>query len=233
MIRQATQDFDERLREIERFFKLLAQLAKPNARFAFEGGRARLERDVDPEWLKMLKATSFLMLYNLVEASVRRGVAALYEVMQRENRTCEELREEVRRIWVDQRYRRIDRHSASLRTYQDAAGELVTHVISQLVIKLDGQVLPTSGNLNADNIRKICQLHGISVRTHPRAKGGEQLTTVVEQRNSLAHGVLSFRECGRQYTISELQSIKRQVVVFTRSILRNIERYIRNRAYLA
>jgi hypothetical protein len=56
---------------------------------------------------------------------------------------------------------------------------------------------------------------------------------VKTQRNDLAHGSISFSECGRQYTVDELERIKRQVVVFMRSILRSIGAYIRKQSYAA
>ena len=68
---------------------------------------------------------------------------------------------------------------------------------------------------------------------HHRAKGGVELGTVKEQRNALGHGNVTFTECGRQYAVSDLERIKRQTVVFVRSILKNVKRYLEEDAYVA
>jgi hypothetical protein len=48
----------------------------------------------------------------------------------------------------------------------------------------------------------------------------------------LAHGVVSFSECGKDYTIAELQQIKKEVVGYLRGILKNVDSYIVNKEYL-
>lgn len=231
MIGLVMQDFMDRVEEVERFFRLLRDLERPQAQLTFAGAGRSRNKDVDGEWIKTLKAAAFLILYNLVEASMRRGIGAVYETIEQEGQKYTTLRQELQDVWVEQQYRRIEARSASLRSYEDKAKALISHVVDQLVLELDHQKLPGAGGLDADRVRGICRSHGIPVRTHPRALGGGELLTVMRQRNYLAHGDLSFRECGRQFTIQQLEAIKKQVVVFMRSILQNIDRYISQRAY--
>jgi hypothetical protein len=72
---------------------------------------------------------------------------------------------------------------------------------------------------------EICEAHGISYKTHPDAKGGVELQKVKKQRNSLAHGNISFSECGHETTLEELEKIKCEVVRFVKDILGNIMDY--------
>ena len=232
-MKEVLADFDERVGEIDTYLQSLADLERPNARLVFERDSRDLEKEIDIEWLKTLKATSFLLFYNLVEAAIRRALEALYETMKREGRTCGDLRREIRSVWIDQRFRGIDRHSASLKTYQDTAKELVSHVVNHVVVEMDSEFLPTTGNLNAEKVRKICHRCGIPVDTPPAGRGGADLATVVTQRNYLAHGNLSFRECGRNYTVDQLLATKEEAVVFVRGILENIQKYITEKAYVA
>jgi hypothetical protein len=231
MIAQVFQDFDERVREIDTFLSHLRTLERPAVAIEYATHRGVKKRNINPDWMKTLKAASFLLLYNLVESALRRGLGTVYESMRIDARTYEHLRDEIRNLWIDQRYHRVDRHSASLRKYQEVAAKLVADVANDLVVDLADDVLPVSGNLDADRVRKVCHLHGIPVSTHWRALGGSELVTVMKHRNSLAHGNISFRECGRQYTTQELEGIKKQVVIFMRSILRNIGRYVDTRQY--
>lgn len=232
-MKQVLEDFDERVGEIDAYFAFLADLEQPNARLVFEVDSHDFEKGIDSEWLKTLKATSFLLIYNLVEAAIRSALGSLYETMKREGRSYEDLREEIRSVWIDQRFRRVDRHSASLRDYQDVARVLVSHAVDRLTVEIDSHILPKSGNLDAEKVREICHLHGIPVDTPASGRGGADLAMVVKQRNDLAHGNVSFRECGRNFTVSQLCATKEQAVVFVKGILLNIQKYITEKAYVA
>ena len=88
------------------------------------------------------------------------------------------------------------------------AAQLIDHVMNKLVIELDEEALPISGNLDARQIRDLCSSHGIAHTTPQNAKGGRALLTVKDQRNALSHGDLSFSECGRQFELVDLRRIK-------------------------
>lgn len=227
------QDFEERVKEIEQFLDLLRLLERPGASLGYQTRRGERTRPIEAAWLKTLKASTFLLLYNLVESATRRGIGAIYERLGSDHRRYDQLVDKIRRVWVNQQFRRMDRWSASPKNYRDTAHDILERVAGRVFLELDDDFLPLSGTLDADKVRKVCQLHDIPVRAHYRASGGTDLHTVMEQRNHLAHGNISFAECGRQYTVDELQQIKQQVVVFMRSILRNIAQYIKKQSYAA
>ena len=83
-----------------------------------------------------------------------------------------------------------------------------------------------SGNIDGRKISEFSNIYGFSKKTHHLAQNGVKLHEVKIQRNNLAHGSLSFSECGRQYTYEDLTKIKRQVVIYLRGILNNIQKYI-------
>lgn len=227
------EDFEERVNEVEKFLQWLRLLEQPEASLGYQTMRGRRTRSIEAAWLKTLKASTFLLLYNLVESATRRGIGAIYERLRSDQRRYDQVVDKIRRVWVDQQFRRMDRWSASAKNYQDVANDILEEVAKGVFLELDGSVLPLSGTLDADKVRKVCHLHDIPVRAHYRARGGTDLHTVMEQRNHLAHGNISFAECGRQYTVDELQQIKQQVVVFMRSILRSIAQYIKKQSYAA
>ncbi len=227
------QDFEERVKEIEQFLDLLRLLERPGASLGYQTKRGERTRPIEAAWLKTLKASTFLLLYNIVESATRRGIGAIYERLGSDRRRYDQVVDKIRRVWVDQKFRRMDLRSASPKNYQDTANDILERVADRVFLELDDGLLPLSGTLDADQVRKVCHLHDIPVRAHYRASGGTDLQTVMEQRNHLAHGDISFAECGRQYTVDELQQIKQRVVVFMRSILRNIAQYIKKQSYAA
>jgi hypothetical protein len=81
--------------------------------------------------------------------------------------------------------------------------EIVHAIIKGEVIELDRRATDISGNLDADQIRRLCKDHGITFTVAKEGRGGIVLETVKEKRNSLAHGTLSFAECGRDYSVQD------------------------------
>ena len=55
---------------------------------------------------------------------------------------------------------------------------------------------------------------------------------IKRKRNELAHGKISFEECGQDCSIDELYNMYEQAIVFVGGILDAIEHYLRERLYL-
>lgn len=225
-------EFEQRVGEVDSYLKLLDRMEQPGVILYNRAKRRRL-RVFGEDSFKVMKATVFLLIYNLVESSIRSAFRRVYEKIEDEGKALGDVREELRRVWIGQQFRTFDSDSASARNYRELVGRMAEEVLQRSVLKLSAKRLPISGNLDADRIRSACKRHGVGVNVHHRAKGGIELGTVKEQRNALGHGSVTFTECGRQYAVSDLDRIKRQTVVFVRSILRNIKRYLEEGAYVA
>jgi hypothetical protein len=225
--------FNERVKEIELYFRFLEQLEKPEVSLYFPRQKTHKYKDVEPDVFKMLKASVFLVIYNLVESSIRDGILELYRQIETSRCTYESVRKEIRDIWIDHNYKHISKDTANWKSAKDTAARLVEEAINHAILQLDSEAIPISGNLDARQIRRVCDSHGISHHSHPSAKGGEKLLEVKDQRNKLAHGHLSFSECGREFTINALKEIKHQTVIFVRSILRNMQTYVNRKQYVA
>lgn len=232
-MKRVLNDFDERVKEVDRYLRLLRLMDKPNTRFAYLGTNGRRHRAIDGECYKILKATTFLLIYNLIESSVRNALRTVYEQMRNDRCTCEDLTDTLRSLWIEQQYRAIDPKAASPLKYQSTAQELIKHAVNKLAIDMQEAKLPISGNLDAEQVRQLCYKHGVSAKTHRAAQGGYHLDAVRKQRNALAHGDISFSECGRQYTVDDLNQIKIQAVIFLRGILNNIRRFAEGAKYRA
>ena len=60
---------------------------------------------------------------------------------------------------------------------------------------------------NREKITEFATKIGFSMRVHYSAGNGEKLHQVKTRRNNLAHGNISFSECGRDFTLEELVNI--------------------------
>jgi hypothetical protein len=64
-------------------------------------------------------------------------------------------------------------------------------------------------------------------------KKTEKLQIVKQRRNDLAHGLISFAECGRYFSIEDLNDIKKQTISFMRFILKYVNKQLNNSYYIA
>jgi len=216
----------ERDREMEVYLRFLALLDEnPTLKVS------RRRRSVDERVIKILKANTFLLIYNFVEASIRDAFRVLYSAMSTDGCRVRSVSERLRHLWVDAAVHRVMPQSANQDTYRAVTRQLVADAVRNVSTAFNVEQLRFGGNLDAAQIRKTCCDHGVSVRTHRNARGGEKLVLVKSRRNDLAHGNLSFSECGRDYTVAQLVEIRRETVLFVRGVLQSVERYVSRRGF--
>ena len=231
MINTVISNFETRVKEIDGYFQLLKTIESPDVEFYFANKKTHKSKRVNQDWPKMLKATAFLVIYNLVESAIREGLGAIYEQVKSDGLACEALNEKLQRVWIDQQYFDIDYFSASPKTFQEKAHAIVESVLSKTTAEMTKSKMAISGNIDAKQVFRVCKDHGIPSKSHRAAKGAQDLEVVKTQRNALAHGDVSFSDCGRQYAVADLERIKNEAVIFLRSILRNIRTYSRRKRY--
>lgn len=184
------------------------------------------------DFLKILKSNLLLMIYNLVESTVMGGILEIYDQLKSNGYTYNDVREEIKKIWFEFKFSEVYDKNAHFNSYRDKAADIISSIINGDVLELNRKATDISGNLDADKIRIICQNHGIHYTLESECKGGHVLKDVKDKRNDLAHGTLSFEECGRNYSLTDLEEIKNQTLVFLRDILDGMNEYYISKSYL-
>jgi hypothetical protein len=229
---KATRDtYDERVAEIDFYFDALNQLDK-ELNESFSRTAEPIEKYKQDDFLKILKANALLMIYNLVESTVVNGIEEIYDKLKSIGATYATVRKEIQDIWFSYKFRQVYDQKAHYVSYKDKALEIVNSILTGEVIELNRKSLSVSGNFNADNIRDVCTDLGIGFKPDEACKGGVRLNDVTTKRNLLAHGTLSFSECGREYTLSDLKEIKKQTYVFLYGLLDGMTKYYDSEGYL-
>ena len=224
---QATMDvFNERLEEISLYYEALEELysSKPEDEHS--------QKYYEEDFLKVLKSNALLMIYNLVESTIIGGMVEIYESLQQNGATYRQVRREIQDIWFGFKFSQVYDKKAHYHAYREKAMEIINAILSDEILSLDRKAANISGNLDADAIRQVCHDHGIAYHMTSDCRGGIVLTDVREKRNNLAHGTLSFVECGRDYTIEDLKKIKREVTIFLSDILNGMKDYYDRELYL-
>lgn len=203
--------------EVTRYFAFLKEFGEKRVNFATQGALSTpSERD---ELFKTLKANGFLLLYNLVESTLKNAIEAIFEEFKRRNVSYDHCSVEVRRLVL----KNLKRHDVN--KIVESLAAISTDVLVATFRKEES----FGGNVDGRFIRQLAKAYGF---TSPKAKSDE-LLTVKTHRNDLAHGAKSFAEVGRDFDVERLEQIRQEVVDFLEAVLRSIAEYLTNRGYLA
>jgi hypothetical protein len=222
--------YETRVEEINIYFEFLFSVIDSRAQLSCElsyspGEEPQRElRRIQSSVIDTLKANGFLLLYNLVEATVRKALHGIRADIERQGHHYDDLHSKLRK------------HVADLLKDQMVRTTLCqsTHPVSKAILDAGfdaGRLF--GGNIHHETLKSLAKKFGFSVDTDiSLTNGGKRLTDVKDRRNQLAHGELSFLECGRDTAIDEILEIKEEVISYLAQILDNIDIYLKSKGYL-
>jgi len=235
---ELTQAFEERLDEIMAYLEFLdaievaAQSGPP--RLGTTGGVITVQQQ------KILYSSIFLQLYNLVEATVVRCLDAVSDAaLEAGNWNPGDLTQSLRREWV----RVMARTHVDL-NYENrlnTALEFCDHLVSALPVAGFKVEKGGGGNWDDQAIETMATRLGfrliVSQETYRAVKRPVKddmgpLSLVVKLRNSLAHGSISFAECGENLTAGELRDWTDRTASYMREVVAAFVAYIDAHEYL-
>ncbi|MCI5130582.1 MAG: hypothetical protein D3904_03455 [Candidatus Electrothrix sp. EH2] len=221
-------DFEQRKQEVETYFSFLVILEDDeNTRLKYKKGETIVKERVSGLLQKILIANGFLLLYNLIEATVRNSILEIYYEIQDSNINFEMLSDRLKKIWIKQETDKLKEGTFKQDTLRNQVLDIAESVLKKESIALSRENLDFSGNLDAQKIRELSRKFGFS-----RPQDGRNLVTIKNKRNRLAHGEATFSEIGRDYTVGELTSFKDETLIFLDEVISKIEHFISHKKYI-
>ena len=232
-------DFYKKVREINRYFKLVKFL---------DDKRHIADFRITGELQAILKANCYLLLYNLVEGSIFEGINAIFIDINNRNISFDQLEDNYKRIWLEYKYQLVtksrnqgdkksekvfgkklqdilcDLGEFSILPYTNKEGEKFENYGSYVQLLGSSEF---SGNLDARKIRELAEKYKFSVPYEC-----DELLVVKNSRNKLAHGEKTFVEVGQEKPMLELIRINLCIIRYLRVTLRSVEQLIRDKNYL-
>lgn len=174
-----------------------------------------------------------LLLYNLVESSIRNGITAIHDIILIEQLTYKDLSHKIKKLWL------LNDKSKSFRdsyvkkdTVADNLQELIKSVLDDEIVSLDPSNIPISGNLDAKTIKELIDMYGFFGNLGVASREIDDiLNFVVKIRCDLAHGNVSFSDASSQILWSKLVDDKDKLVKYLTHLLNNIDDYIEKKKY--
>lgn len=225
-----TETFEERLQEIDAYLDLLDALERQ----VHDGPPKIGGGTITAQQQKILYSAVYLQLYNLVEATVTWCLDAVCTAAADNGRWLPgDLTSELRREWIRTKARTHVNLTEDNRLA--ATIEFCEHLIQSLPVsawKIDRR---SAGSWDDLLIEEMTERIGCRVRLSQEVRTGikrkirddkSALALVRDFRNRLAHGSLSFTECGEGVTAAELRQMKESTGNYLRGIVDSFCDYI-------
>lgn len=211
--------FEDRKEELELYYSIMLDI---------DSDDPQIHTINNARFFKILKSNFLLMLYNLVESCVVSGIMEIYEKLRNENCTYSQVIDEIKNIWVTYQISQVYTPTTNLTTYENRVKRIIANITETQPIVLTKEACKISGNLDSKQIKSLCDKHRIR---YTAIDDEGALRTVKNKRNSLSHGDVSFSDCARDLTLSDLNAIKEAVLAFMDGILTGMKNYYNNNGY--
>jgi hypothetical protein len=196
--------FEERKEEVKKFSDFLNLLINKRPVFKVDDEEISIEISLT----HILKAQGYLILYNLVESTIANTISSVhYELYQKEI-SFDGLPKNLQKNLLQQLCKEGFSSIAPIDSNSTLSNEIIKNSYNKKVL--------FSGNIDRQFVTKLSQNYGFQTENTEFKKTGHGIfmTQVKEQRNNLAHGNISFTECGRNTSIDELLRAFEQIPNF-------------------
>lgn len=220
----AQEALNDRLVEVDLYFGFISAIIREDGILHHRpgGAQAYCRFSVGRDLELTLMSIGYIVLYNLVESTVRNYVDSIYKDMVQKGVRIEQTKETIRKLILNG----FKTHMAKEYYKED-----LTDLSAKIINCCWNSDSLFSGNVDLRKIKEISADFGFRL---PRGVDpcSSELLKVKANRNYLAHGKKSFRECVQNDSIDEIIQAKSQISTFLKALARHIEVYIVQQKYL-
>lgn len=221
-IDQAEGLFQDTCEEVECYFNFLESTIEhtPQLKFTDE------LREFDSSVLNTMKASGYIMLYNLIEATTDKVFKALHVGIEQAD--FDELVPELQ-YYLLSSFKKMKRNISREIVPDPITKSLHKSILTDLKL--------FSGNIDVRKIQSAASEHGMNIlQPHDatedsRIHASRLLLSVKTIRNQIGHGEKSFNEVGRATAIEDLIETKEQVISYLTLLLESAEAYLQQQHY--
>lgn len=221
LIEEAEFFFNDLASEAEKYFDFLnLVVTSKHSIFSIQHGNPR---EIDDDISHTLKAAAYLIIYNLIEATVQKTINAIHYELA--NSSFDDLCTSLK-IHILKKFKSVDLDISAANINKFSPLQTAIQQLSLEKAKI------FSGNLDARRIQDIAKLYNIDFKMSGETQGGCKLKNIKIQRNNLAHGSRSFVEVGKDTSIEEINEAKNETISFLKDFINCSKNYLENSCYL-
>jgi len=218
-------DFNKRKDEVNEYFSFLEKLNNDNIKLNYIKENATEEFIISTKLQRIFIANTFLLLYNLVESTIRNSIVTIYNKIQDDEIIYNNLSEKIKQIWLHKNGKRFSIYSSD-NTIEVNLQNIINDIINNEIIMLTKDDINISGNIDAQEIRNLADKIGFEVSSN-----GRHLVDIKEKRNRLAHGEHTFHDIGKDFTYNDLNAYKETTFVHLEDVIGKIKTFIDDKKY--
>lgn len=217
--------FNQRISELDNYFKILSALER---NFQKGSSKDKLLPAVfeSEQTYKLLKASAFLVMYNIAEATVRDVVDSTWNAVTTSKVPALTMIPELRHTWVEAAFKRKDAFTCSPKVYREEALAILDIAAHGEIAQAKFKEIGGGGNVDHHKVESLCAKHGVKFKPPKLSRDGTDLETIKNRRNILAHGDQSFTDIGSAYTLADLVDIKKRMVLYLKGLVRTFDRHL-------
>lgn len=213
-------DFEKRKEEIDEYFSFLKMLDVNKVSINGERASQKLQR--------IFIANTFLLLYNLVESTVRNSIIEIYNQIKDDELKYIDISDKIKQIWLHKKRKTFTTNDENDedKSIEKKLENIIQEIVNSEIIILTDKDIPISGNIDAQEIRNLAQKIGFET-----SNNGRDLVNIKEKRNRLAHGEHTFHDVGKNFTYNELNNFKENTFDHLEDVINKIETFIEEKKY--
>ncbi|KEQ28281.1 hypothetical protein N180_01210 [Pedobacter antarcticus 4BY] len=232
------EEFDRRITEINLYFEILKviELDKPKLTAFDAVSDTNIDIIFDSQKINIFRASTFLLLYNLVESTVFNSVITIFDSINSDRHNPKlkyfDVIDDVKKYWLDNVYK----HDEKMK--KDAVINnfiKLSNLIFNESLVLASYYIKYGGSLDAFKIQETAKSLGVNIDKlkdgYRKDIHGEAFKEVQQKRNWLAHGEKTFAEIGQDYPFGRLDEFRQYIVEHLEKFIISIDDYIRDASY--
>lgn len=215
--------FQDTCDEVETFFNFLNETIEKSPTLNFAGKT----REFDSNVINTMKASAYMMLYNLIEATTDKVFRALHEDIKQAD--FDDLLPELKYYLL----RSFKNMKKDITEQTITAPSPIAKTLHQ--VALDNLKL-FSGNIDVRKIKDTAKKYGLTIQQNhtpeeDESRSAHLLKEVKNTRNAIGHGDKSFNEVGKGTSIEELMETKERVINYLNNLLASARIYLDQQQY--
>ena len=187
---------------------------------------------IDRELQKTLRASSYLLLYNILESTMSEAINAIHETISKEGVDITDLSEKIHKVILTSFKKALSNEKVSDFSKQNTD-------VRETIMNLGYDKKKIfSGNIDVDIINEYCKKYGFEPFPYTK-KDNKKLVynkSVIQEikvkRNNLAHGSESFESCGQGIVVGSLKDKLDNVEAILLAVFNGLNNFLESKRYL-
>ncbi|RFS32175.1 hypothetical protein DYI81_06600 [Acinetobacter sp. SWAC5] len=224
-------EFEDKCAEIERYLNFLDKLDTGSDNHLLSKNDLNIWETsiISREVQKTIRASTYLLIYNLLESSMCNALDAVHQTLETEKIDIQKVSVKIKRIIYNNLKKGLGEQSIDnlISSNIDLRPIIMKHGYNKKDL--------LSGNFDADVLKKIEKKYGFQsypLNGQSSLYSPKTIREIKLKRNELAHGALSFEECGQAIPILSMTPKYNEAKNMMLSIFNGLNNFMQQESYL-